>query len=313
VPLDPVVYFFVLGVAARALGSDLKLPAALYETLSIFLLLTIGLKGGVELARHPLPEFALQIMLVIALGILLPLIAYPVLRRLGRYSAADSGSIAAHYGSVSVVTFAVGLAYLGARDIHFESHMPLFVALLEAPAIVVGIVLGRAGAAAARSAWAPLLREVLFGKSIVLIGGGLAIGWAAGGAGLEDVSVFFFGLFRGVLCLFLLELGLIVGARLPQVRRAGAFLIGFGLLTPLVFSLIGAGFGLLMGLSAGGTALLATLAASASYIAAPAATRIALPQADPALSLTAALAVTFPFNITLGVPLYTSLASWLHG
>jgi uncharacterized protein len=130
VPLDPVVYFFVLGVAARALGSDLKLPAALYETLSIFLLLTIGLKGGVELARHPLPEFALQIMLVIALGILLPLIAYPVLRRLGRYSAADSGSIAAHYGSVSVVTFAVGLAYLGARDIHFESHMPLFVALL---------------------------------------------------------------------------------------------------------------------------------------------------------------------------------------
>jgi uncharacterized protein len=310
---DPVVYFFLLGVIARALRSDLKLPAALYETLSIFLLLAIGLKGGIELARHPLPALAFQIVLVIALGILLPLIAYPVLRHLGRYGSADAGSIAAHYGSVSVVTFAVALAYLGGRNIAFESHMPLFVALLEAPGIVIGIMLGRAGAAGARFQWAPLLREILLGKSIVLLGGGLAIGWMAGAGGLQEISGFFFGLFKGVLCLFLLELGLIVGGRIPEVRRAGAFLIGFGLVAPLVFALIGAGFGMMMGLSAGGTALLATLAASASYIAAPAATRMALPQADPALSLTAALAVTFPFNISVGVPLYVALAHWLYG
>lgn len=310
--MDPVVYFFVLGLAARLLRSDLKLPGVLYESLTIYLLLAIGIKGGVELASQSYGPIVIQVIAALAMGATLPLIAFPLLRYAGRFDTHNAGAIAAHYGSVSVVTFAVGMTYLAQRNIAYESYMPLFVALLEAPGIVVGVVLGRMAERGRDLGWPALLREILLGKSIVLLLGGLAIGWFAGPLAIAPVKPFFFDLFKGALCLFLLEMGLIVASRLDDLRKAGAFLLGFGILMPLLAGSIGASIGTLVQLSVGGTTLLATLAASASYIAAPAAVRIALPQANPGLSLAAALGITFPFNIVFGIPVYYAIAQYLH-
>lgn len=306
--MDPVVLFFLLGLIARVARSDLRLPEALYETLAIYLLLAIGLKGGVQLAQQPLATVLPQAMAAIALGAAIPLLLFPLLRT--RFARPDAASIAAHYGSVSVVTFAVGTSYLAAQAIDAESHMPLLVALMEAPGIVVGIVLARAGGGA-RVAWGALAHEVLFGKSVLLLLGGLAIGALVGPAGIGPIAPLFTDLFKGVLALFLLEMGLVAGGRLGDVRRAGPFLLAFGIGAPLLLAALGAVVGQAIGLSVGGTALLATLAASASYIAAPTAMRIAVPEANPALSIGAALGITFPFNIFVGIPLYLQFARWL--
>ncbi len=309
--MDPVVLFFLLGVAARLAKSDLKLPEALYETLSIYLLLAIGLKGGIELARQPLLQVAPQAIGVILMGCALPMLAYPILRRLGGLSQANAASIAGHYGSVSVVTFAVATAYLVKRNIAFESYMPLFVALLEVPGIVVGILLARLHQNR-DIAWPALAHEIFLGKSVVLLGGGLLIGWVSGPAGIDPMGGLFFDLFKGVLALFLLEMGLVAASRIADLRRAGWFLLGFGVIIPIIFAGIGVCVGRAMGLSIGGMAVLGALAASASYIAAPAAMRIAIPEANPTLSIGAALGITFPFNITLGIPLYLQFAHWLE-
>ena len=309
--MDPVVLFFLLGVFAKLAKSDLRLPEALYETLSIFLLLAIGLKGGVELAKVPFADVAVQAASVLAMGFLLPLPAFAILRGLGRLPRPDAASIAAHYGSVSVVTFAVATAYLARHNIEFEAHMPLFVALLETPAIVTGILLARLGTLQAVR-WGAVLHEVMFGKTLVLLLGGLAIGAAVGPEGLAPIKPLFIDLFKGVLAVFLLEMGLVAGGRLGDLRRAGVFLAVFGVVVPLCFACVGALVARAVGLSDGGTALLATMAASASYIAAPTAMRIAVPEANPALSIGVALGITFPFNITLGIPLYLRLAESLR-
>jgi len=309
--MDAVVLFFVLGVAAGLAKSDLKLPPALYDALSIYLLLAIGLKGGVELAKQPFAAVAPQALMAMSLGVVIPLIAFPVLRGLGRLGRADAASVAAHYGSVSVVTFAVGQNFLQAAGIAFEAHMPLFLVLLEVPGILVGVLLARVGGPE-RPVWGRLMHEVLLGKSIVLLIGGLLIGWVAGPTALAPTDPLFVALFKGVLCLFLLEMGLVAAAQLGSLRKVGLFLVGFGIGMPLLSAGLGAGLGWAIGLSVGGTALLATLAASASYIAAPTAMRLAVPEANPALSITAALAITFPFNLLVGIPLYVQLAELLH-
>ena len=308
--MDPVVLFFVLGLVARIAKSDLRLPEALYEALAIYLLLAIGLKGGVQLAQQPLATVLPQALAAIALGAAIPLLAFPVLRL--KLARPDAASIAAHYGSVSVVTFAVAASFLATRSIEAESHMPLLVALMEAPGIVVGIVLARAGGAQ-RIAWGALAHEVLFGKSVLLLLGGLVIGALVGPEGMKPIAPLFTDLFKGVLALFLLEMGLVAGGRIGDLKRAGTFLLAFGVGAPLVLGALGAVVGHLAGLSAGGTALLATLAASASYIAAPTAMRIAVPEANPALSIGASLGVTFPFNIFIGIPVYVQYARWIGG
>ena len=310
--MDPIVYFFVLGVAARLLRSDLKLPGVLYESLTIYLLLAIGIKGGVELASHAYGHIAIQLAAALGIGVTIPLIAFPILRYAGKLDNYNAGAMAAHYGSVSVVTFAVGMAFLAQRNIAYEAYMPLFVALLEAPGIIVGVMLGRMAESGRELRWPTLIKEILLGKSIVLLLGGLAIGWLAGPLTIAPLKPFFFDLFKGALCLFLLEMGLIVAGRIGDLRKAGAFLICFGVLMPLCAGGMGAVAGWLVQLSVGGTTLLATLAASASYIAAPAAVRIALPQANPGLSLAAAIGITFPFNITIGIPVYYYFAQLLH-
>ncbi|MBU6270133.1 MAG: sodium-dependent bicarbonate transport family permease [Betaproteobacteria bacterium] len=302
-PIDPVVLFFLLGLIARLSRSDLRLPEALYETLSVYLLLAIGLKGGAELARQSLGSVLPVAFAGVALSATLPLLAYPVLRRVGRLAQVDAASIAAHYGSVSVVTFAVAQSLLAREGVAVEAQMPVLVALMEAPGIIVGILLARRGDLAGVG-WGRLAHETLFGKAVYLLLGGLLIGWLVGPEGMAPMKPLFGDLFRGVLCLFLLEMGLVAGSRLPELRRAGPFLVVFGVVAPMVFAAIGLACGRALGLSVGGCAILATLCASASYIAAPTAMRIAVPKANPALSIGTALGVTFPFNLTLGIPAY---------
>jgi hypothetical protein len=308
--MDPVVLFFLLGLIARIARSDLRLPEAMYDALAIYLLLAIGLKGGVQLAQQPLATVLPQALAAIALGAAIPLLLFPLLR--AKLARPDAASIAAHYGSVSVVTFAVATSFLAARKIDAESHMPLLVALMEAPGIVVGIVLARAGGGQ-RISWGALAHEVLFGKSVLLLLGGLVIGALVGPEGSRPIAPLFTDLFKGVLALFLLEMGLVAGGRIGDLRRAGPFLLAFGIGAPLALGALGALVGQAIGLSLGGTTLLATLAASASYIAAPTAMRIAVPEANPALSIGVALGITFPFNIFVGIPLYLQYARWIGG
>lgn len=309
--MDPVVLFFLLGVIARLLESDLRLPEAMYEGLSIYLLLAIGLKGGVELAKHPIGPLLPQVGGVLLLGMALPLLAYPVLRHVGRFDRPDAASIAAHYGSVSMVTFAVALAFLVDRGIPHEEYMPLFVVVLEVPGLMIGILIAKLGAGGGLR-WGALAHEVFLGRSILLLGGGLAIGWISGPEALAPQAKLFFDLFKAVLALFMLEMGLVAASRIRDLRRAGLFLLAFGTIVPCVFAVIGITTGALIGLSPGGAMLLGTLAASASYIAAPAAMRIAVPEANPSLSLAASLGVTFPFNVVIGIPLYHRLTGMLH-
>ena len=313
--VDVVVFFFVLGVVARSLKSDLRLPEALYETLSIFLLLAIGLKGGIELSKQPLAVLAPQVLACIALGFAIPFALWPLLRAL-KLSGADAASLAAHYGSVSVVTFAVAIAALSRQGIAYESHAALWVAVMEAPGLVAGILLARLAASRSSAGlvttrWGALMHDVLCGKSVLLLAGGLLIGAVAGVEGTAPIKALFVDLFKGVLALFLLELGLVAGARLVEVRRFGATVLVVGLGVPPLLALAGALTGAALGLSTGGVAILATLAASASYIAAPTAMRLAVPEANAALSITAALGLTFPFNIVVGIPLYITLAKYL--
>lgn len=298
--IDVVVLFFLLGLFAGLARSELKLPPQLYDSLSLVLLLAIGLKGGEGLAQQPLLPLLPQFGAVILLGIVQTLLAFAVLRR--RFATADAAATAAHYGSVSVATFAVGVNWLNARGIDFEPQLPIFLAIMEVPPIVLGILLARGFKAGTN--WRKLGHEAFFGKGVVLLLGGMAIGWSAGPEGLAPIKPLFFDLFKGALAIFLLEMGLIVARQAGELRRQGAFLIGFGVLMPVFSALLGIGCGMLLGLSAGGVALLATLAASASYIAVPATMRLAVPEANPALSLAAVLGVTFPFNILAGIPFY---------
>jgi uncharacterized protein len=310
---DVVVFFFLLGVFARLAKSDLRLPEALYEALSIYLLLAIGLKGGVELARQPVAALLPEVLALVALGLAIPFLLYPALRA-ARLTGVDAAALAAHYGSVSVVTFAVATATLQDLNIGYESHAALWVAVMEAPGLLAGILLARMSlrGTTGSTRWGPLLHDVFFGKSVVLLLGGLAIGAVAGPEGMKPIEAVFVVPFKGVLALFLLELGLVAGAQLVQLKRYGAVVVAVGVLAPPLLAVAGALVGKALGLSTGGVALVATLAASASYIAAPTAMRVAVPQANAGLSITAALGVTFPFNVVLGIPMYIALARWLE-
>ena len=301
---DPVVLFFVLGVFAGVLNTGIKLPDAVYELLSIYLLVSIGLRGGVELSETDLSAFVQPAVLTLLLGIAIPVLAFAILRYAGRFNRPDAAALAAHYGSVSAVTFAVVVAFVEKLNVPHEKYVTVLLVLLEVPAIGVGILLARMGASVRRTNYRKLFHEIFLGKSIYLLLGGLLIGYLVGVEHVKPVRPLFYDLFKGLLCLFLLEMGIIASRRFHELRRVGFFLVVFAILMPILSSLIGIGAGLLAGLSLGGTVILATLAASASYIAAPTAMRIAVPEANPTLYLTAALGITFPFNILIGIKLY---------
>ncbi len=308
--LDPIILFFIFGIAAGLLRSELRLPSQVYDFVSMLLLLTIGLKGGLELSKQEFSTIAPQMFAVFVVGLILPLFAYPILKIWGGFKRADAASIAAHYGSVSVGTYAVAVSYMASLNIHFEEHLPILLVVLEIPAIIVGILLAKGLSNGTN--WKVVSHEIFAGKGIVLLIGGLLIGWFSGVEGIKTIEPLFFDLFKGILALFLLEMGLISASKISSLKQYGLFLVIFGITMPLFSALIGICMGLMFGFSIGGTAVLATLIASASYIAVPAAMRISVPEANPTLSLTASLGITFPFNILIGIPLYHQMAIKAH-
>jgi hypothetical protein len=306
--LDPVILFFVLGLLAGVLRSDLRLPESLYETLSIYLLVAIGLKGGVQLATAELAALVAPAAGAIFLGLAIPPVAYGILRRAGRIGRSDAAAIAAHYGSVSVVTFAVVLSYLDRLLVPYEEYVTTLLVVLEIPGIAAGVLIARLRSSRGGVHMGRLMHELFLGKSVYLLLGGLIVGYVVGPQRILPVAPLFFDLFRGALAFFLLEMGIVAARRLGDLRRVGAFLVVFGIGMPLLSSVLGTMIGVLTGMSVGGTTVLATLAASASYIAATAAMRVAVPEANPTLYLTASLGVTFPFNILIGIPIYYRMA-----
>lgn len=307
--LSPVVLCFILGMIAKWIKSDLALPESIYQGLSIYLLLAIGLKGGAALSATPIQVFALPAIATLILGIITPIVAFALIRKLGKMTSVDAAAIAAHYGSVSVVTFLAAMEAVKRMHLSPEAYLPALVAVLEVPGIIVALLFVRSSGS---QGWSKALHEVVTGKSIVLLMGGLAIGAICGTEKLTDVQPFFGAAFKGALCLFLLELGLIAGKRLKDAGRAGVRLLALGIILPPLLGLLGVIAGHLSGMSIAGSAVLGAMAGSASYIAAPAAVRIALPQANPAYYLTLALGITFPFNLGIGIPLYIKLSQLIQ-
>ncbi len=308
--LPPPVLFFALGFAAAALRSDLSVPEALAKSLSLYLMMAIGLKGGIAIAQPGAAAGLAPALLVgIALSALLPLPAYGLLRLGTRLDHATAAAVSAHYGSVSVVTFAAAVGQLNAAGQAYEGFMPAVLAAMETPAILTALLIARRGGEATSGGAREMAREVLLNGSVVLLLGAFLIGWLGGAGAERQLSPFIGALFPGALCLFLLDMGLTAARRLrDRGRGLDGRLIAFALLMPLLGGAAGLAGGLLAGLSPGGVGLMAVLGASASYIAVPAAMRLALPAADAGVYVTLSLAITFPFNILAGVPLWLWVA-----
>lgn len=312
--ISPIILSFVLGVFAALARSDLSVPEAVAKGMSIYLLFAIGFKGGVSVADYGVDiRLALSLLAGVALSFALPIVAFGMLRAMSGLNRLDAAAVAAHYGSISIVTFVAGTSMLDSAGLAYEGYMVAVAAAMEAPAILSALWLISRGGDGRRMD-SELMREILFNGSIVLLVGAFLIGWATGQDGLSKIDSFIVAPFQGVLCLFLLDMGLVAGRGLRQggaVLRAGV--LAFGVLMPLVGASFGLAAGLVLGLSSGGVMLMMALSASASYIAVPAAMRVALPEANPSIYLTLSLGVTFPFNLTLGLPLYLAVASAVTG
>jgi hypothetical protein len=314
--LSPIILSFALGLFASLARSDLNVPEAVAKGMSIYLLFAIGFKGGASVASYGLDaRLGLSLLAGVALSALLPIIAFGLLKVMTGMSRLDAAAVAAHYGSISIVTFVAATSVLEGRGISSEGYMVAVAAAMEAPAILSALwLVSRGGGDGAKGMDGTLMREIMLNGSIVLLVGAFAIGWITGEQGLREIESFIVNPFKGVLCLFLLDMGLVAGRGL---RGGGGVLtrgvLAFGVLMPLVGSVFGLGAALLLGLSSGGVALMMVLSASASYIAVPAAMRVALPEANPSLYLTLSLGVTFPFNLTVGIPLYVGIAMAVTG
>ncbi|HMS53922.1 MAG TPA: sodium-dependent bicarbonate transport family permease [Fimbriimonadaceae bacterium] len=303
--LSPMVLAFALGALATLLKSDLKLPEGLYTSLTIYLLFAIGLKGGVALSESSVVELWKPALATLVLGIATALTSYTVARRIFKLTRVDAAAMAAHYGSVSAVTFIAAIAFAESQKVQVEGFLPALVAILEIPAILLALVMASKKQAGSYGA---LVRELLTGKTILLLLGGLLIGLVSGKQGVSQVQPLFGDLFRGALTIFLLEMGLVAAQRFQDLKKHALLLCLFGTLMPVLNGTIGVLAGLAAGMSPGGAGVLGAMASSASYIAAPAVIRVSLPEANPSLYLTAPLAVTFPFNLAFGIPLFHLMA-----
>jgi uncharacterized protein len=308
---SPVILFFVLGIFAALIKSDLAIPEAFAKAMSIYLMAAIGLKGGIEVAESGFTaDLAGAALAGLALSFLIPFYAFALLTRLGGLSRTDAGAVAAHYGSVSVVTFVTAKEILGGQGLSPAGYMVAVLALMETPAIISGLWLARKGQQnAGNGGNGGLMHEVFANASVVLLVGAFIIGLIAGKDGFEPVKPLFDTGFRGVLCLFLLDMGLIAARRLTQSKKLNLRLIMLAILFPLINGTLGTVAGIVIGLDVASAAALGILAASASYIAVPAAMRMALPEADPGIYLAMSLGITFPFNIIIGITLFTQLAT----
>ncbi len=297
-------------MTARWVRSDLEIPDAIFQACSIYLLLAIGLKGGAALSQTSLHTLAGPVGVSLLLGVVTPLSAYLLLRWWARLDRINAAATAAHYGSVSAVTFLAAMEAAKIAGWQAEGYLPALVAVLEVPGILVGLCLAQGGGGS-RGRLRKSVHEVLSGKSMVLLCGGLLIGWSSGSEKVESVAPFFVTPFKGVLCLFLLELGMVAARRMEDLRNAGWSLILLGCVMPLAHGAAGVVGGQLVGMSVGGAAVFGAVVGSASYIAAPAAVRISLPQASPGIYLTMSLGVTFPINLGIGIPFFIALSQLL--
>lgn len=307
--LTPMTLSFGLGLLAALARSDLSVPEAAAKTMALYLLFAIGFKGGVAVSDHGLDgRLGAALLGGIALSFLLPFLASALLRLISRLSVAEAAAVSAHYGSISIVTFATASAALTHMGISAEGYMVAVSAAMESPAIISALWLAARGGSAGRMD-SHLWREILLNGSIVLLIGAFLIGFLTGADGMSRIDAFIVAPWQGVLCLFLLDMGLVAGRGLRAAPGLITLpLLAFGVLMPLIGAAFGLVTGLVLGLSLGGSTLMMVLAASASYIAVPAAMRVALPEANPSIALTLSLGITFPFNLTLGIPLYLALA-----
>lgn len=310
---SPVILFFVLGMAAAAAKSELSIPEAMAKGMSLYLMAAIGLKGGVAMAKSGITADAATALLAgIAFSFAVPFAAYALLRAFARLNQTDAGAVAAHYGSVSVVTFVTAVEVLKALGLTPAGYMVAVLAVMETPAILSGLYLARRGSKSREGeGGGDLWREVFLNASVVLLLGSFAIGWLSGPEKFEEVKPLFDGLFKGVLCLFLLDMGLIAARRLLQSRAINMRLVLLAVLFPLMNGMLGVAAATFLGLDTASVAAFGVLCASASYIAVPAAMRLALPQADPGIYLTMSLSITFPFNLIVNIGLIAWAANAL--
>ncbi len=307
--LNPPILFFFLGMLAVFLHSDLEVPQPIAKFLSLYLLLAIGFKGGVSLYQSGIDyQVAVTIALAMLMASLVPLYSFFILR--WRLGVADAAAIAATYGSISAVTFITATSLLVKLDIAYGGHLVAAMALMESPAIIIGVLFYRLfrtddqGKDKSEFSWSELLRDAFFNGSVLLLIGSLVIGAMTGESGKQALQPFTGDLFKGLLAFFLLDMGLVAARRLRDLRKAGIFLVSFGILVPLLNAALGLGVAYWAGLPLGDAFLFVVLCASASYIAVPAAVRLAIPEANPSLYVPMSLAITFPFNIIVGLPLY---------
>jgi len=306
------VLVFILGFIAARFKSDIRIPDPVYQIISVYLLFGIGLKGGVSLRHSTVTGLAKPVVATLILGCIIPALAFFLLKFIKSLSEIDRGAIAAHYGSTSLVTFTAALVFLDNAKIEYEGFATALLTIMEIPGIVIGIFLATRHLNRQLS-WSISLKEIVLGKTIILLVGGLVVGAISGDAGYARVEPFFVNLLPGILALFLMHLGYLAGQRIHVIKETGAGLFAFAILFPLISGSLGVIGGYLAGLSVGGATVLGVLSASASYIAAPAAVGIALPEANPSLSITSSLGITFPFNLTVGIPIFYTFAQALIG
>lgn len=312
--LSPIVLAFVLGVVAGLLRSELELPDAVLKLISIYLLFSIGITGGHEIAKVKFADVSTVLVVTVGLVLLIPIASFVVLRRLGGFDAANAAAVAAHYGSVSTATFFASLSFARAMNTPAEGYMPAVVALMEW-GVIVALFLARwsIGKQSGTLSGKGLLLDTIRGRGILLLTGGMIIGALIGDAGYRQIAPFYEQLFRGFLMLFLLEMGMTAVRQIRGFAQVGLFMTGFALISPMVWGAVGVTLGWSIGLSIGGAFVLGAVCASASFIDAPAACRAALPQANPGIYLTSSLGITLPFNLVAGIPLYYEYARWLYG
>ena len=327
--LDPAILFFVFGIVAGGLKSNLEIPPQISRFLSLYLLMALGLKGGFALAKSGFTvDVAVSLGAALALAVVVPMVGYLLLRRV--LSRFDAAAVAATYGSVSAVTFITAVQYLDTHAVAYGGHMAAAMALMESPAIIMAVVLanharqagqaagaagvgvvGTAAAGAPRTSIGHILRESMTDGAQLLLLGAMVIGFVTGEAGQAVMQPFSVDLFKGMLAFFLLDMGLLAARNMGGLRTCSLWLLIYAILGPLVHAAAALGLGLVLGMSAGNVALLMVLAASASYIAVPAVLRVAVPEANPSLYFGMSLGLTFPFNLILGIPLYAYLAQRL--
>jgi len=334
--LTPIILFFLFGIIAARIKSDLKIPEAISEFLPIYLLAAIGLHGGIEMRNTGFENMLIPMLVAIGLSLLFTLNHYQILRRLGKFNIFDSYALASTYGAVGAVTFSVGLSFLKNQGVTSEGYLAAILAILEPVAFIMAIFLTNmavskqirakkksftnddtsdidVGLRETKTKLSQVLHESLTGKAIVILLGCIVIGYMIGESGFSSISIVFDQMFTGAIVIFMIEMGIIAGQRLDDIKKVGIFLIAFAVIMPTFNGIIGVLVATGMGLSLGGAVMFGLLLASASFIAAPAVLRHAIPQANPSLYITSALGITFPFNIIVLLPIMFAISTLVHG